>query len=164
MLRGSPALWARQFVEAEEKYRAAIQRHPDFPLVHYGLGLTLLGLGRPEEAVTEFGVARVSLGDEFVLPSLAHAYVGAGRRADAEKVLEEFSVLGRERYVSPYKMGVLLAALGRSDEALGWLERARDERDDRLVLIGVDGLLDSLRTKARFQEIQKQVMGTASGA
>jgi TolB-like protein/DNA-binding winged helix-turn-helix (wHTH) protein/Tfp pilus assembly protein PilF len=164
MLRGSPALWARQYPEAEEKYRAAIARHPDFPLAHYGLGLTLLGLGRAEEASAEFGIARESLGDEFVLPSLAHAYVGAGRRADAERVLEGYSALGRERYVSPYKIAVLQAALGRTDEALGWLERARDERDDRLVLIGVDGLLDSLRTHARFQEIQKQVMGTARGA
>lgn len=158
LLRGSPALWARQFAEAEEKYRAALARHPDFPLAHYGLGLTLLGRGRPAEALAEFGIAREKLGDDFVLPSLAHAFVGAGRRADAERALDAFSALGRERYVSPYKMGVLQAALGRTEEALASLERARDERDDRLVLIGVDSLLDSLRAHDRFQAVLEQVM------
>lgn len=60
--------------------------------------------------------------------------------------------------MSPYKIAVLLTALGQADAALARLDEARRVRDDRLVLIGVDRLLDPLRSDARFRAIQQEVM------
>jgi hypothetical protein len=63
--------------------------------------------------------------------------------------------------VSSYKIAVLLAALGRTEAALARLDQARRDRDDRLVLIGVDPLLDSLRGHPRFVTLQREVTADA---
>jgi tetratricopeptide (TPR) repeat protein len=158
-LRGSPAFWARRFDEAELAFVEAIELYPDFALAHYALGLCRLGLGRPDEALASFETARQGLQDEFVAPSLAHALVAAGRRDEATALLEKLRALEADRYVSPYKIAVTLAALGLKEEALSQLARARSEHDDRLVLIAVDPLLDSLRDDPRFIAIQQEVTG-----
>jgi TolB-like protein/DNA-binding winged helix-turn-helix (wHTH) protein/tetratricopeptide (TPR) repeat protein len=159
--RGSPAFWARRYAEAETAFRRAAEQHPDFPLAHYSVALSQLGLGRAEEALTSFETARQGLRDEFVMPSLAHALVATGRRTEAEAMLETLMAHEREHYVSSYKIAVLLAALGRTEAALARLDQARRDRDDRLVLIGVDPLLDSLRGHPRFVTLQREVTADA---
>jgi TolB-like protein/DNA-binding winged helix-turn-helix (wHTH) protein/Tfp pilus assembly protein PilF len=156
-MRGSPAFWARRFASAEQAFRQAVEQYPDFALAHYSLAMSLLGLGRAPEAVTEFEAARQGLQDEFVAPSLAHALVAAGRRDETNVLLERLLARESEHYVSPYKVAVLLAALGQTEPALARLEQAQRERDDRLVLIGVDSLLDSLRAEPRFKAMQQEV-------
>jgi TolB-like protein/DNA-binding winged helix-turn-helix (wHTH) protein/Flp pilus assembly protein TadD len=159
--RGSPAFWARRFADAERLFRPAVDEYPDFPLAHYSLAMSQLAQGRAEQAVAEFEAARAGLREEFVAPSLAHALVAAGRRNEADALLEQVLAAEREHYVSPYKIAVLLTALGQTDAALARLDDARRVRDDRLVLIDVDSLLDPLRSDARFRDLQQAVMGTA---
>lgn len=152
-LRGSPALWAHRYAEAEQDYRAAVVAHPEFGLAHYSLGLSLLGQRRAAEAVDAFEHALRGLGAEFVAPSLAHAYAALGRERDARDLLARMQGGERARYVSPYKIAVLHAALGERDLALQRLEQAYRIHDDRLVLLGVDPLLDSLRGEPRFERL-----------
>ncbi len=152
-LRGSPALWAHRYEEAEERYRVAATTYPAFGLAHYSLGLSLLGLKRAQDAVGAFEQARRGLSRDFVAPSLAHAFAALGRESDARALLEEVRASERERYVSPYKIAVLHAALGERDQALTRLEQAVSIHDDRLVLLAVDPLLDSLRAEPRFAKV-----------
>ncbi|MGH8235975.1 MAG: tetratricopeptide repeat protein [Steroidobacteraceae bacterium] len=158
-LRGSPAFWARRPADAERHFRAAIERHPDFALAHYSLAMSQLAIGRADEARQSFEVARKGLQDEFVAPSLAHALVAEGRRSDAEALLAALYAGERGRYVSSYKIAVLLAALEQTDAAFARLEQAKRAHDDRLVLIAVDPFLDSLRADDRFVALRRAVMG-----
>jgi TolB-like protein/DNA-binding winged helix-turn-helix (wHTH) protein/Tfp pilus assembly protein PilF len=162
--RGAPAVWARRFGDAERAFAEAVKHHPDFALAHYSLAMSRLASGRASEAVASFEVARHGLRDEFVLPSLAHALVATGRSDEAAEFLKKLLADEREHYVSPYKLAVLLAALGETETAFARLQQARDERDDRLVLIAVDPLLDSLRSDARFLALQREVTGVTQSA
>lgn len=152
-LRGSPALWAHRYPEAERHYRAAVVAHPDFGLAHYSLGLSLLGQGRAEEAVGAFEQALRGLGEVFVAPTLAHAYAALGRKPEAQALLVKMLDAERARYVSPYKIAVLHAALGEHDAAVNRLEQAYQIHDDRLALLAVDPLLDALRSDPRFERL-----------
>jgi len=152
-LRGSPALWAHRYEEAEQNYRAAAAAYPAFGLAHYSLGLSLLGLKRAEDAVAAFENARRGLSSDFVAPSLAHAYAALGRVPEARALLEQVSASVGTRYVSPYKLAVLHAAVGEHEPALDLLEQALRIHDDRLVLLAVDPLLDSLRAEPRFAKV-----------
>jgi TolB-like protein/DNA-binding winged helix-turn-helix (wHTH) protein/Tfp pilus assembly protein PilF len=155
-LRGSPALWAHRFAEAEQGYRAALAAHPGFALAEYSLGLSLLGEHRPAEAAATFEQAMHGLGAEFSAPSLAHAYVALGRERDARTLLAQMLQTEHRRYLSPYKIAVLYTALGEREAALTRLEQAYRIHDDRLVLLGVDSLLDSLRNEPRFDALVKR--------
>jgi len=60
---------------------------------------------------------------------LAAAYVRAGRRADAEQLMQAFEQGRRERYVAGTALAQCALALDRPEQALGWLEQAADEHD-----------------------------------
>ena len=86
---------------------------------------------------------------------IAHARAGHGR--EARLVLAELRSLSRQRYVSPYLFATIHSVLGEKDEALAWLENARANREQFLVILKVDMSLDSLRTDPRFQDLLRHV-------
>jgi hypothetical protein len=49
------------------------------------------------------------------------------------------------------------AGLGETGHAFAWLKRARDTRDERMVMIKVDQKLDSLRSDPRFGELLRSL-------
>jgi hypothetical protein len=63
----------------------------------------------------------------------------------------------KERYISGYLLAVVYASLKAKNTALEWLERAYEERDDMLNLLGVDPLLDGLRDDGRFVAVLRRV-------
>lgn len=56
--------------------------------------------------------------------SLAYGYAAAGRKEQALKILERLKQLARERYVQPFPVAEVYAALGDKDSAFQWLEKA----------------------------------------
>lgn len=47
--------------------------------------------------------------------------------------------------------------LGEKSTALDWLDRAYQERNDRLVYLGVDPMADPLRSEPRFTELLRKI-------
>ena len=78
-------------------------------------------------------------------------YASAGKRADAQKVLEHLKELSAHAYVAPYNVAVIYAGLGDRGQAFAWLNRAYDERSYLLaVYLTTDARLDSLHADPRF--------------
>ena len=65
--------------------------------------------------------------------------------------------LAEQRYVPALSLAFVSAALGKVDAALGWLERAYDERDSLLVWLKVDPRLDKLRASTRYDDLLERV-------
>jgi len=63
-------------------------------------------------------------------------------------------------------------ALGRTDDAFRWRERAADEHEPRVIYLGVDPLYEPLRADPRFVALLRRLglktgrveLGGASGA
>ena len=92
---------------------------------------------------------------------LGSAYAESGRRNEAVAIVEQLKTLRDKQYVSGYYPALVYAALGARDEALGWLEKSFEERDDSLTAVGVDPMLDGLRSDPRFTTLLHRV-GLAS--
>lgn len=157
-LSGSPALWSRRYAECEQQYAAAVAAHPQFGLAHYSLGLCRIGAGQAHSAVAPLREAWSALGEDFVYPTLAHAYAGSGRTAEARELLAAMLAAERIHYISPYKIAVTYAAVGEIEPAFERLAQAEKIHDDRLVLLAVDPLLDRLRSDARFASLLARVI------
>jgi TolB-like protein/DNA-binding winged helix-turn-helix (wHTH) protein len=56
-----------------------------------------------------------------------------------------------------YDIAIDCAAVGNTDEALFWLERAFQVRDAKIVLIGVEPIFDGLRSNPRFTRLLSQI-------
>jgi hypothetical protein len=61
------------------------------------------------------------------------------------------------QHASPYYIARIYAGLGETDQSLAWLEKAYEERDERIVMLKVDPKLDRLRSDRRFKELLQRV-------
>jgi len=137
---------------------------PDFWVAHHYRGLAYTMKGMHAQAIAEFrglleapGEGPLKEGsveqDPEVAASLAFAYAGAGKRKEAEAILERFKALTSKRYVSPLYFAIAYAGLNDQDQAIAYLNKAYENRHPGLVLIRIDPLFDRLRSDARFKQI-----------
>jgi tetratricopeptide (TPR) repeat protein len=127
----------------------------------------LVALRRYDEAIRECDIAReledripraASVGPRVFPTALrGYALAKAGRRAEAEAMLERIRRLERDTYVPPRRAALVLHALGRDDEALEALRRAVETREPYMTFLGVDPKWDELRGSPSFQALLSRV-------
>ena len=93
----------------------------------------------------------------FYLSVFGMACAAAGRRPEAERVIDELLDRSRAEYVSPLWLADITTQLGEVDRALEWLERAYEARTQALISLGVSPLYDSLRHDGRFTALLKRI-------
>ena len=150
--------YARQPELAIEHLTRAVAMAPDSEETHMILGLALAQQGRTADAEAEFREA-MTLSSEHAraLAALGTLAAANGRTAEARGVLTQLEARARERYVSPVDFVALHQALGETDEAFAWLERAYAERRGWMVYLNVEPALDGLRNDPRFRELVRRM-------
>src|SRR6185295_11399226 len=112
---------------------------PNCSWCHLWIGQVYVQKGMYKEAIEEINQAiQLSASDIRARATLAHAYAVSGRRDDALKLLHELQKTSQQRYVSPYYIALVYAGLGENQEAIAWLEKARQERQSYLILMKVE--------------------------
>ncbi len=121
-------------------------------------------LGETFEQMGQYDSASVALrkslalgGNPWVLAAIGRVHVAAGRRDSARAVLDQLNDLGRRRYVTPYAVASVYAALGERDRAFELLEDAFSERTEDLILIKIDPRLKPLRGDPRFTDLLRRM-------
>lgn len=149
----------RQFGRAIEESRATLEVEPNFPLVHYDLGQSLLQKGQTQDAIAELQVMRKISGDSpFCWMALGHAYAVAGNRAAAMKALASLeSTASSGHYVPAVYSAAIYAGLGDRDQAMKWLEKAYSERTEYLIYLKVEPMADPLRSDPRFKDLVRRM-------
>jgi len=146
--------FAGRYERAIEEYSAAIELDPGFVPAHWHLGWALEQTGRHEEAIAEAQKAvELSGGHALYLASLGHAYAKAGRDREARDVLGRLEAESATRHVSAYHVAMIHAALGESDDAFTWLDRAFEERSPWIGYLRVDPRGGPLRSDPRFEAL-----------
>jgi tetratricopeptide (TPR) repeat protein len=161
--------YAHKYDEAIEQYRKTLEIDPRFGVAHYYLGLAYLQKKEYDKAISEFRTVMTSAGDAAAAAkdeldgddletaaALAYAYASAGRRAEAQSLLDKMIKLSKRRYVSPLYLATIYTGLGEKDQALEQLNKAYDNKHPGLVLIRVEPLFDSLRDDKSFQELLRR--------
>jgi TolB-like protein/Flp pilus assembly protein TadD/predicted Ser/Thr protein kinase len=154
---------ARQYDNSIQMARNLLVRVPDDTWEMAVLGWDYEQKGMHEQAIAEFKKA-VELTDKnspifspFYLAGLAHAYALAGRRSDAEQVLQGLLERARQSYVSPFDIALIYTALGQKDTAFAWMTKAVAERSTWLVYSKWEPRLDPLRSDPRFEDLLRRI-------
>jgi TolB-like protein/DNA-binding winged helix-turn-helix (wHTH) protein/lipoprotein NlpI len=149
---------ARQYDRSIEQLRNTLEMDPTYELPHLLLGRAYQQKGDFARAIPEFQKAvELSHNTPLMVSALARANALSGNREQGEKLLVELMAKSKREYVSPFYIAMINAGLGRTAQALDWLEKAFDDRSNGLVFLKVDPELDSLRTNARFLELQRKL-------
>lgn len=147
---GKVYLLARQYDRAIEQCRRALEMDPSFSMAHMLLGFAYSLKGQHEAAVAEFRRIEGAVDEGIWLSFLGYAYGAAGRRAEAQDVLERLTVLSKKTYVPPSSMMLVYAALGEKDAAFEWAGRMFDEQDFAVLGLKVNPVFDGLRADPRY--------------
>ena len=86
----------------------------------------------------------------------------SGHGVQALEIRDELADLEEKRYVSPSLLAQVHAALGDTELALDYLERAQKVRAVDLAWIRVRPVLARLREHSRFEQIADAVVKTRS--
>jgi tetratricopeptide (TPR) repeat protein len=155
---GYPHYYARQYDQAIEYYRKALEIDLGFSWGYLWIGQASLQKGMYDEAIIDIKKAiALSEGNVRALATLGYAYALAGRRGEAENVIAELQDQSKKRYVSPYFIATVYAGLDQKDEAFMWLEKAYEERQGYLILIKVEPVFDKLQSDPRFADLIKRM-------
>jgi hypothetical protein len=89
-------------------------------------------------------------------PDLAAAALGEPI-APGAGVVVQLQTISSTRYVSPYGLAQIYAALNDKEQAFKWLQIAYDDRAVWMSYLAVDPVFDGLRSDQRFQDLLRRV-------
>lgn len=124
---------AAYFAKAVEHVHAAVERAPNDPYVHAAHAEVAVVVGKLDGAVTaRETIVALTPNDAQAHLDLVRALVRAGRAAEAEPVLAKAEALAPGSAIVASDRGLVLATLGKVDEALAAFE-ASLQREPSLV-------------------------------
>jgi len=150
--------FARQFDKAIGYLRQALDVHPSLNYAHNAIAKCYIGQGRYDEALGELDAAERMYGGADAMWN-TQIHMDRGRvyaaRGEMERVNTELSALMRSSGKSNrrFAISVLLFALGRTEEAMDWLEAAATAHEHFVIILGVLPECDPMRSHPRFQAL-----------
>jgi TolB-like protein/Flp pilus assembly protein TadD len=155
---GVQLYFARRYDDAIRHFQTVQEMEPNHVWSLWHLALALLEMSRFDEAIealerTVYASARSAT----PLGSLAMALGRAGRRSDAQRVLDEIEALATAQYVPPTAYVHSYTGLGDHERALAALEEAYREGSYIMQFVKVLPLLDPLRQNARFVDVLQRL-------
>jgi TolB-like protein/DNA-binding winged helix-turn-helix (wHTH) protein len=149
----------RDFARLVDASRQGVTSNPNEWLEHYYLGIGYEGTGKRIEAISEYQKAvELSDGDQDAIASLAHAYAGIGKVAEAKKILRDLEQKSKTSYISPYIIAAIYAGLHDKDKAFLFLEKAYRERSLEISWsLKADLRFDNLHSDSRFESLLRRI-------
>jgi TolB-like protein/DNA-binding winged helix-turn-helix (wHTH) protein len=149
---------ARKYEPAIEQGRNTVELDANFAAAHLLLGEDYVQLGQHEQGLTELQTAASLSGNSpLYLAQVAVAHASAGRKTEALQIVAQLQAISSTRYVSPYGLAQIYAALNDKEQTFKWLQIAYDDRAVWMSYLAVDPVFDSLRSEQRFQDLLRRV-------
>ena len=149
---------ARDYSAAIKQNRDSVELDPSFGAAHLLLGEDYVQSGAFGEGLNELRrAATLSGGSPLYSAQVGVALATAGRRPEALRIARELQASSSKRYVSPYGLAQIHAALGSKDDAFKWLQAAYDDRAVWMGYLAVDPVFDQYRSDQRFQELLTRI-------
>jgi tetratricopeptide (TPR) repeat protein len=142
--------YARQYAEAIEHFRDALELDPAHVFSEVRLGQAYGQMGRYDDAVSV--LKRIGpLGEG----SLGYVYGVSGRTTEARDIERRL----RDRPGDPpaLDLAIVYVGLGQSDAAFTWLDRAYEQLSYQLIYLKVDPRFDSLRADPRYAALVRRI-------
>jgi TolB-like protein/Flp pilus assembly protein TadD len=145
--------------EAVAQLRKTVELDGSFYYARYTLALALELKGAIREALAEYERTVTITDDSVPLGMLGRLYAAQGRRAEAEKILQQLRERRERGYIPAYSLALVYLGLGDRTEAINWLETGYREHDGFNVgPIRIDPLLTPLHGDPRFEALAEKIV------
>jgi tetratricopeptide (TPR) repeat protein len=151
---------AREYGHAIEQGQSTVELDPSFAAGHLVLGEAYVRAGLRDKGLVELQrAAALSGGSPLYLAQVAVAHALAERKSEALRIAARLQMLSTERYVSPYGLAQIYAALKDNEQTFKWLQAAYDDHAVWMAYLAVDPAFDAFRSDRRFQDLLRRVRG-----
>ena len=149
---------AREFDQAIEQAHDTLEMDASFAISYAVLGEVYLSKGMHREgqyalekcsALSRSGAASLAL--------LGYSHARLGERKESLQVIEALKAASKQSFVPALFVALVYAGLEDKDQAFTWLEKAHEERFNRLAYLKVEALWDPLRSDPRFADLLRRV-------
>jgi TolB-like protein/DNA-binding winged helix-turn-helix (wHTH) protein/tetratricopeptide (TPR) repeat protein len=149
---------AHNYSAAIEQNRSSVELDSNFAAAHLLLGEDYVQAGLHSEGVSELKTAAsLSGGSPLYTAQVAVALAVAGRKGEALRIAHELETVSRKRYVSPYGLAQIYAALNSNENTFKWLQAAYSDHAVWMGYLAVDPIFDRYRSEQRFQELLRRI-------
>jgi len=152
---------ARRYDQAIDQEKKTLELDQNYLSTYRSLGFAYVQKSMYKEGIAELEKGLVISPDNTAaLSELGYAYAMAGRKAEAQKVLDQLNKLSKQKYVSAGLRAIIYVGLGDKDKAFEWLEKGYEERvvfGDATDDIKVDPIFDPLRSDPRFADLLRRM-------
>jgi len=150
--------FARRYDQSVVALREVLGLYPEHGPAHWFLGMARVAQGDLDGAIESYRAAIARTGRiSRLLGYLGHACGRAGRREEAQALLQELEERASGTSTPPYFAALVLAGLEDREAALDQLEAAYAQGDTMLRDVFVDQSFDTLRDEPRFQRLIAQM-------
>ena len=150
-------LYAGRFDQVLDQARKTLEIDQNYWGSYQSLGLAYERKKQFPEAIAALEKARSLDNNPSILGYLGYVYAAAGKKTEAQRVLDELKELSKRRHVPPYSIAIIYAGLNDKDQAFEWLNKAYDARSFFIALLKVETVLDNLRPDPRFKALLKRM-------
>jgi TolB-like protein/DNA-binding winged helix-turn-helix (wHTH) protein/Flp pilus assembly protein TadD len=150
---------AHKYEAAIEQSRNTIELDSNFAAAHLLLGESYVQMGLQEKGLAELKSATILSADNpLYLAQVGVAYASEGRKAEALQIISQLQTTSTMRYVSPYGLAQIYAALNDNEQTFKWLQLAYDDRAVWMTYLAVDPVFDRYRSDQRFQDLLRRLV------
>jgi serine/threonine protein kinase/tetratricopeptide (TPR) repeat protein len=151
---GAVYYFAGRFDQTIEQNLSAIELDANNGPAYYYLSKAYAQKGFYDQAFSE---SLKLMSDPEVAKADKQTYDSKGWKAVVQNRLERKLSRVKQRYVSPFSIAEDYMYLGEKEQALFWLEKAAEDRDDYITFLNVEPVLNPLRDDPRFKDLLRRV-------
>lgn len=150
---GTVLSWMDRYASADSALRRTLEIDAAYPIAKLQLARTLSVQERHAEAIAALPPDSVQFGS-YESGIAGWVYARAGQR---ERALAAARALESRPSVPAEGVAAIYAALGETELALTWLERAVDARGVGLIFLVVEPIYDTLHDHPRFKRVVQRI-------
>jgi TolB-like protein/DNA-binding winged helix-turn-helix (wHTH) protein/Flp pilus assembly protein TadD len=157
---GQAFYYTRRYDDAIEQEQKTLELDPNLGLARSFLAYAYLQKSMKKETIDECEKRLViTQRRAWAIANCAYTYAVLGRRADAQKLLDELNEISSEKFVPADAMAKVYTGLGEKAKAFEWLEEGYERHSLGLAGVGlkVDPVWDPLRSDPRFADLLRRM-------
>jgi serine/threonine-protein kinase len=124
---------------------------------YYWRGVAYSEKGMHEEAIASLETAAKIDDSPLIRGVLAYSLARAGRRADAQHVIDELILASKTKFVSQSTIAMGYGGLGDKNKAFQWVEKSLESHDEAIFWIYKHPMFSPLRDDPRYKELLKKL-------
>jgi TolB-like protein/DNA-binding winged helix-turn-helix (wHTH) protein/Flp pilus assembly protein TadD len=149
---------ARKYDGAIKQSQKTVDLDPNFAAAHLILGESYAQQGKHKRGLNELQNAAGLSGDSpLYVAQVGVSLALAGEKKEALRVIRELQDTSSKRYVSPYGVAQIYAALNDKEQTYKWLETAYRDRAVWMSYLAVDPVFDSISSEEPFLDLLRRV-------